>query len=74
MAALAEALALALQRRGVDERLASLASQTGMAIFRYAVATWFADPAGGLGVHLDRAFDVLASSLSPGKVLRRRRG
>ena len=59
VAALAEALALALRQRGVDERLAALAAQTGMAIFRYAVASWFADPAGGLGIHLDRAFAEL---------------
>lgn len=59
VAALAEALALALQQRGVDERLASLAAQTGMATFRYAVASWFADPTGGLATHLDRAFDEL---------------
>lgn len=67
VAALAEALALALQQRGVDERLAALASQTGMATFRYAVASWFTDPSGGLGTHLDRAFDELdglASSFS----------
>ena len=59
VAALAEALALALRRRGVDERLAALAAQTGMATFRYAVASWFVDPADGLGAHLDRAFDEL---------------
>ena len=59
VAALNEALALALRQRGVDERLAALAAQTGMATFRYAVASWFVDPAGGLGAHLDRAFDEL---------------
>ena len=75
VAALAEALALALRQRGVDEPLAALAAQTGMATFRYAVASWFADPAGGLGVHLDRAFDELdglASSFSTRKARRRR--
>ena len=75
VAALAEALALALRQRGVDERLAALAAQTGMATFRYAVASWFADPAGGLGTHLDRAFDELdglASSSSTRKARRRR--
>ena len=59
VAALAEALAVALRGRGVDERLAALAAQTGMAAFRYAVASWFADPAGGLKAHLNRAFDEL---------------
>ncbi len=75
VAALAEALALALRQRGVDERLAALAAQTGMATFRYAVASWFAEPAGGLGTHLDRAFDELdglASSFSTRKARRRR--
>ena len=75
VAALAEALALALRQRGVDERLAALAAQTGMATFRYAVASWFVDPAGGLGAHLDRAFDELdglASSFSTRKARPRR--
>ncbi len=75
VAALAEALALALRQRGVGERLAALAAQTGMATFRYAVASWFADPAGGLGTHLDRAFDELdglAASSSTRKARRRR--
>ena len=74
VAALAEALSLALRQRGVDERLAALAAQTGMATFRYAVASWFADPAGGLGTHLDRAFDELdglAASFSTRKARRR---
>ncbi len=57
--ALADALALALQERGVAERPAALAAQAGMAVFRHAVASWFADPAGGLGSHLNRAFDEL---------------
>ena len=72
--ALAEALALALRQRGVDEPLAALAAQAGMATFRYAVASWFANPTGGLGTHLDRAFDELdglASSFSTKKARRR---
>jgi AcrR family transcriptional regulator len=75
VAALAEALALSLSQRGVDEGIAALASHTGMATFRYAVGSWFADPAGGLGTHLNRAFeelDGLASSLSRRKVKVRR--
>ena len=60
VAALAGALAVALRRRGVDERPATLAARTGMETFRYAIETWFADPAGGVGVHLDRAFGELA--------------
>ena len=75
VAALAGALALALRQRGVDERLATLAAQTGMATWRYAVGSWFADPAAGLGTYLDRAFDELdglASSFSTRKARRRR--
>lgn len=63
-AALAEALALALRQRGVDEPLASLAAQIGMAAFRYAVVSWFADPSWGLGVCLERAFDELDGLVS----------
>ncbi len=75
VAALNEALALALRGRGVDDRLAALAAQTGMATFRYAVTSWFVDPAGGLGAHLDRAFDELdrlAASFSTRKTRPRR--
>ncbi len=74
-AILAEALALALRQRGVEEPLAALAARAGMAPFRYAVAPWFADPAGGLAVHLERAFDALdglASSFSARKAKRLR--
>lgn len=73
LAALAEALALVLRQRGVDERLAALAAQTGMATFHYAVASWFADPASGLEVCLERAFDELdgLSSFSTKKGPRR---
>ena len=74
VAALAEALALTLKQRGVDERLASLAAQTGMATFRYAIEGWFAQPTGGLAAHLDRAFgdlDGLTSSLPARKTPRR---
>ena len=75
LAALAEALALTLRQRGVDEPRAALAAQTGMATFRYAVASWFANPAGGLRTHLDRAFNELeglAASFSAKKASRRR--
>lgn len=75
VAALAEALALALRQRGVDGQLAALAAQTGMATFRYAVASWFTNPTGGLGTHLDRAYDELdglASSFSTRRARRRR--
>jgi AcrR family transcriptional regulator len=63
--ALAESLALSLRERGVDERLATLAAQTGMATFQYAVASWFADSSSGLNSHLDRAFYELYGLASP---------
>lgn len=58
-AALTQALAEALQKRGVDGHLARLAAQTGMATFSYAIGSWFADPSRRLGAHLDRALDEL---------------
>ncbi len=58
-AALTGDLVLALSHRGVDERLATLAAQTGWAAFHYAVVCWFADPSRPLGAHLDNAFDEL---------------
>lgn len=64
-AALIEDMALALRRRGVDERLAALAAQVGWAAFRYAVESWFADPSRRLGAHLDHAFDALGRLSSP---------
>lgn len=64
-AALVEGLVLALRRRGVDERLALLAAQTGMAAFHYAVVSWFADPSRRLGTYLDNAFDALGRLSSP---------
>ena len=65
--ALAEALAAALQKRGVADAPAALAAQIGMAVFRHAVASWFADPAGGLGTHLDRAFNELGGLAAQGR-------
>ena len=64
-AALMEDLVLALRRRGVDEPLATLAAQTGWAVFHYAVVSWFADPSRGLGAHLDHAFNELGRLSSP---------
>ena len=64
-AALTEDLVQALRHRGVDERLATLAAQTGMAAFQYAVVSWFADPSRRLGAHLDHAFDALCRLSSP---------
>ena len=52
-------LATALQRRGVEAKLATLAAQIGMAVFGYAARAWYEDPPPGLEVHLERAFQTL---------------
>jgi len=72
-AALTEDLVLALRHRCVDERLATLAAQTGMAAFHYAVVSWFADPSCQLGAYLDNAFDELCGLSSPLTVTEARR-
>ena len=61
---LTNALSAALGRRGVEEGLATLASQVGMAAFSYAANAWFDDPTPGLDAHLKRAFAMLRQ-LSP---------
>lgn len=58
------ALSAALGRRGVDDGLAILAAQIGMAALGYAAKAWFDDPKPGLDAHLKRAFDTL-HRLSP---------
>jgi AcrR family transcriptional regulator len=58
-AGLMNALAGALRRRGVEDGLAALAAQVGMAAFSYAASAWFEDPARGLDAHLTHAFDAL---------------
>ncbi|MGA0604273.1 TetR/AcrR family transcriptional regulator [Caulobacter sp. KR2-114] len=64
-AGLIEALAGALGRRGLDEGVARLAAQAGMAAFTLAVRTWAEDPAAGLDVHLARAFGDLRALSAP---------
>jgi len=54
-------LAGALRGRGIDDAVAALAAQVGMAAFGYAATAWFHDPAPGLDAHLTRAFDALHS-------------
>ncbi len=56
MASLTSALASALRNRGVDQRLALLAAQTGMAAFGQAAVYWLEDPTLSIGDHLDRIF------------------
>ena len=63
-AALIMLLAAELQRRGVEEKLATLAARTGMAAFSYAAQAWIEDPSLGLETCLERAFRALGG-LSP---------
>ncbi len=58
-AAMIAALATALERRGVEPRLAGLAVQIGAAAFSYALAAWFEDASHDVATHLDRAFERL---------------
>jgi AcrR family transcriptional regulator len=53
------AVAAALQRRGVEANLATLAAGTGMAVFAHAARAWVEDPSLSLGAHLERAFQTL---------------
>ena len=59
MAALADALAVALKARGVADLRAVLAARTGMAAFAHATVSWLDDPEPGLGECLDLAFREL---------------
>ena len=59
MASLTSALASALRNRGVDQRLAMLAAQTGTAAFGQAALYWLEDPTLSIGDHLDRTFREL---------------
>ncbi len=58
-ASLTEAVAEALRQRGVADRLAGLAAQTGWAAFHQAAGAWIDDPSQNLDAHLARAFDDL---------------
>lgn len=58
-AALTAALADALQARGVDRGLATLAAQTGMIAFVQATLSWFEAPQRSLWDHLDGTFLML---------------
>jgi AcrR family transcriptional regulator len=55
-ASLGDALAEALERRGVPGRLAGLAARTGWATFHHAAQAWIDDPSQDLDAHLDQAF------------------
>ena len=67
-------LSSALQQRGVEEKLATLAARSGMAAFAYAARAWFEDPSLSLKIHLERAFHALheLSAAQPTASARRR--
>ncbi|GAA0319034.1 TetR/AcrR family transcriptional regulator [Actinoallomurus spadix] len=59
-ASMADAVAEALRRRGVADRLARLAAQTGWGTFHHAAQAWLDDPSQrSLDAHLLQAFDDL---------------
>ena len=59
MAALADALAVALRARGVVDLHATLAARTGMAAFGFATVSWLNDPGRDLGACLELVFREL---------------
>ena len=63
LAKLTEALAAALQTRGVAEFRAALAARTGMAAFVQATVAWLDDPGLGLGNRIDAAYCELKTLL-----------
>lgn len=60
-ASLADAVAGALRQRGVADRLAGLAAQTGWAAFHHAVQAWTDDLSRSLDAHLLQAFEDLSA-------------
>ena len=60
---LADALAAALQARGVGEQLALLAARTGMAAFTHATIAWLDTPEPGLSERLDLVLQDLKALL-----------
>jgi AcrR family transcriptional regulator len=63
LAALADALAIALKARGVTNLQALLAARTGMGAFALATTAWLDDPSISLAKRLDLAFGELKSML-----------
>ncbi|RZT07541.1 TetR family transcriptional regulator [Kribbella sp. VKM Ac-2569] len=64
-ASLTDVVAEALRQRGIPDRLARLAAQTGWATYRQAVQAWNDDPERGLEAHLSQAFDDLRTLSAP---------
>jgi AcrR family transcriptional regulator len=67
LATLSDALAAALNRRGVDNLRAVLAARTGMAAFAHATICWLDDPAPALEARLDLAHRALKTLLDRGE-------
>ncbi len=63
-AALTNNLAAALRQRGIEDRMASLAAQVGMAACSQAAEAWNADPSQPFAAHLDGAFADLQNLTS----------
>ena len=65
-AGLIAALSAALRQRGVDENVAALAAEIGMAMFSRATSAWLADPALDLNANLKKVHAELQGlSLEP---------
>ena len=64
IAALADALAIALKARGATDLQSVLAARTGMAAFALATVAWLEHPGLGLGERLDLAFHALTAMLT----------
>lgn len=58
-AAITRTIAEALQRRGVEPAIASLAAAAGMAVTAHGLQTWVCDPSSPLVAHFDNAFQTL---------------
>lgn len=59
MAALGDALASALSRRGVAAQRASLAARAAVAALNAAIASWYEDPSRSVRALINQAFDDL---------------
>ena len=58
-ASVAAVLAEALQQRGVEAKLATLAARAATAAFGHAASSWREDPSLSLEAHLEQAFETL---------------
>ncbi len=64
IAALGDALAIALKARGTSDLQSVLAARTGMGAFALATVAWLEHPAPGLRERLDLAFQALSAMLT----------